>query len=99
MACCASQQTVHKREHPITYLEIAYFGSGLRGADAAASVIWGVASYDDLPLTEAAQLAAMLVYPRPLEPTERWLGKVNRRAHYALRIFPQLEKRIEKIPS
>lgn len=78
------------------HLEIAYFGTGLNGAEQAADAIFGVPVYR-LSKVQAAQLAAMLVYPRPSQPTAVWEAKINRRAEYGLRILPRFEQRLQKI--
>ncbi|MFN6941361.1 MAG: biosynthetic peptidoglycan transglycosylase [Parvibaculum sp.] len=79
-----------------SYLELAYFGNGLRGADAAAMAMFG-RNAGALRGYDAAFIAAMLVYPRPANPTGRWHEKVNRRAIYGLKIGARLEKGFQKI--
>ena len=51
-----------------SYLNIAFFGSGLIGCETASNLLFG-RSTSDLTDAEAATLAAMLVAPRPLIPT------------------------------
>lgn len=79
-----------------SYLSIAFFGSGLKGCEDAASAIFGCASRD-LHGSSAALLAAMLVHPKPLNPTQQWKIKIERRAEYALYLLPRLEQRFNKI--
>jgi membrane peptidoglycan carboxypeptidase len=81
-----------------SYLACAFFGSGIFGIDRASQNQYGKNS-SELTLPEAAFIAAMLVYPKPLAATPLWLSKVNRRADYAVRLYPRLEKRYEKLPS
>lgn len=81
-----------------SYLHCAYFGSGIYGCEVAARKIYHKPS-SELSESEAAELAAMLVYPRPLQPTSGWKIRVSRRADYAKRLFPRLKQRFEKLPS
>lgn len=81
-----------------SYLECAFFGSHLYGADRSSVKINGKAVVllsDD----EAALLAAMLVYPRPARPVKEWRSKVERRAAYGLRRMRRFKKSLEKIPT
>lgn len=80
-----------------SYLNIAFFGSRLYGANAAAYKIFKKRA-DDLSDEEAAFIAAMLVYPRPLNPTSGWLIKVRRRSEYALSLALRHKERFEKLP-
>jgi membrane peptidoglycan carboxypeptidase len=81
------------------YMNIVYLGSGLSGIHAAAQVVFDKAVYE-LTDREAAFVAAMMVYPRPLAPTLTWRAKVERRAEYGLRLFKkygaQYKRRLEK---
>lgn len=79
-----------------TYLDIAYFGSGLIGVESASQKIFSRSS-TDLKGFEAAFIAAMLVSPRPHAPSEQWVARVSRRADYALKLGLRLEKRFQKI--
>lgn len=81
-----------------SYLDCAYFGSGIFGQTAATSRIYGKPP-SDLSLVESAELASMLVYPRPLQPSPQWSAKLRRRADYAKRLYPGLKQRFEKLPS
>ena len=78
-----------------SYLQCAFFGSGLRGADRASKNRFGKTQHE-LTLQEAAFIAAMLVYPKPLIPTPLWLTKVSRRADYAVRLHPLFEQSLDK---
>lgn len=80
-----------------SYLNIAFFGSGLIGCEAASNQLFGRGT-SDLTDAEAATLAAMLVAPRPLTPSPQWSQRVERRAQYALRLAPLLEKRFQEVP-
>jgi membrane peptidoglycan carboxypeptidase len=81
-----------------SYLASAFFGSRIYGSEKAAKKIFAknVSMLDD---QESAELAAMLVYPRPLRPGDKWMAKIKRRAAYGLRWKSRLEQRFEKIPS
>lgn len=74
-----------------SYRAIAFYGSHLDGADAAAAAIFSK-DPDQLSLEEAAFLASMLVYPRPQVATEQWLFRVQRRAKYGLSIYRRLKE-------
>jgi membrane peptidoglycan carboxypeptidase len=80
------------------YLGCAFFGSHLYGIDSASRAMFDKAP-QDLELNEAAEVASLLVYPRPLIPTAPWRLKVSRRADYAKALFPRLEQRFKKLPS
>lgn len=80
------------------YLRHAFFGSRIYGMSAASRIMFS--KYPDyLSEREAAEVAAMLVYPRPRRPTEEWSRKIARRSNYIISLFPRLEKRFEKLPS
>lgn len=88
-----------------TYLQIAYFGTGLRGAlpavrelfpHAADEFDWKLDS-SKLSLDEAAQLAALLVYPKPRLPNVNWSTKVRRRADYGLALYAAREKALDQV--
>jgi membrane peptidoglycan carboxypeptidase len=81
-----------------SYLACAYFGSQLRGADRAAARVFGKRA-DALSIQEAAFIAAMLVYPRPLKPTQEWQLRVQRRADYGERFYVAHKQRFDQIPS
>jgi membrane peptidoglycan carboxypeptidase len=71
------------------YLGVVYLGSGLHGISAATQKVFGKNVWE-LDKAEAALIAAMMVYPRPLDPTPNWDMKVQRRAEYGLRLFARL---------
>lgn len=81
-----------------SYLACAYFGWGLRGADAAARKIYGKRA-NNLSIEEAAYVAAMLVYPYPRHPAPEWMSKVQRRADYGKRIYIANKQRFDQLPS
>jgi membrane peptidoglycan carboxypeptidase len=88
-----------------TYLSVAYFGTGLRGAiEAAAALYPDEFESDDffedlsrLTTDQAARLAALLVYPKPRVANADWLTKVARRADYALALYARRDQQFEKI--
>ncbi len=80
-----------------SYLASAFFGSHLIGADNTSVTLFGKISAD-LEADEASQLAAMLVYPRPLVPVDSWDRKVQRRAKYARSRYPLFKERVEQFP-
>lgn len=77
------------------YLQEVFLGSGLYGIHSAARTIFDKSSYD-LSREEAATLAAMMVYPRPLTPSPSWKAKVDKRAAYGLRLFRKYGGRHEQ---
>lgn len=81
-----------------SYLECAFFGSHLIGIERASKELFQKHP-DDLSDDESAQLAAMLVYPKPLIPPERWRTNVLRRAKYGQRRLLRFEKSFNKLPS
>ena len=72
-----------------SYLQEAYFGANLRGIVRTSRSIYGK-SPDDLNQEESFVLASMLVYPRPMVPSELWKNKVSRRAGYGLRLLAKI---------
>jgi penicillin-binding protein 1A len=79
-----------------SYSELAFFGSHLNGGLAAATTVFGKLP-EQLSLEEAAFVAAMLVYPRPMVETTLWRQRVQRRASYGLSIYRRLEERHDQI--
>jgi len=79
------QYRYNKFEILRSYLACAFYGSHLIGIDTAAEEVFGVSQYE-LSFDQSAELAEMLVYPRPLEPTAQWRANVSRRADYAKRL-------------
>jgi membrane carboxypeptidase/penicillin-binding protein len=80
-----------------SYLDCAFFGSRLFGIKAICRREYKKTP-TELSIDEAADVAAMLVYPRPLVPTPEWRSKVRRRANYGRRIYPLFEKTFDKLP-
>lgn len=88
-----------------TYLTIAYFGTGLKGAVEAAVALYPT-EFDEndrledlsrLTADQAARLAALLVYPKPRVPNAHWLAKVAGRTNYALALYAGRDQQFEKI--
>jgi len=77
------------------YLEVVYLGSGLQGIRSAARTVFEK-EVSELAIDEAAQIAAMMVYPKPLNPTAAWTRNVQRRAAYGLRLFRKLGHRYKQ---
>src|SRR6267143_4606762 len=80
------------------YLKIAFFGSHLYGVERTSRRVFFKREID-LTLEEAADIASMLVYPRPKEPTERWAARVHRRSKYLISTYPRVKQRFEQLPS
>lgn len=80
-----------------SYLSIAFFGSGIYGADKAVMAALGVSKYE-INIVGAAIVASMLVYPRPIVPDQKWVTKITRRSNYILSLYPSLKQRFEKLP-
>jgi membrane peptidoglycan carboxypeptidase len=81
-----------------SYLDIAFFGSHLVGSERAAAALFGKPT-SLLNQDEAAQLASMLVFPRPLNPGPEWQRKVSRRANYIKAVYVRYKKRFDKLES
>lgn len=88
-----------------SYLCIAYFGSNYQVSQSygcycnyerVANDLFGKAPYE-LELSEAAEIAAYLVYPRPSKPSPEWRKKIERRKRYALSLFPRYKDIFDKI--
>lgn len=79
-----------------SYLDCAFFGSGLHSASAASHKVFQNHPGRLNPY-EASHLASMLVYPRPLLGSDSWRNKIERRGKYSLLRFDRLKKRFEKI--
>ena len=79
-----------------SYLNHAFFGSRLIGAERTAKELYGV-SHHDLSLVQASTLAAALVYPRPLAPQDAWLNNVRRRSSYGMRIYLANKQRFDQL--
>jgi membrane peptidoglycan carboxypeptidase len=86
------QTRFRKLEILRSYLACAFFGSRLYGLQNVSRKIYK-SGPKELGFHEAAEVAAMLVYPRPLEPTPKWQIKIDRRAKYVTRQYPKFEKR------
>ena len=77
------------------YLRVAYFGTGLEGSLAAAKAMFPECidssdhKLDESKLTgdQLAQLASLLVYPKPRIPNANWSSKIRRRANYGVALF------------
>lgn len=79
-----------------SYLDQAYFGHGLTGAEAASIKAFG-RPVAQLSREESAALAAMLVYPMPSDQNDAWVRRVQKRAAYALMLYARFEQRLNKI--
>jgi membrane peptidoglycan carboxypeptidase len=79
-----------------SYMETAYFGWGLRGADRASGALFGLPTAQ-LELKEAAFVASLLVFPVPKRPTDVWFQKVLRRANYIEAVYVRRKKRFDQI--
>jgi len=86
----AMEHKVGKNRILATYLNVAEFGQGIYGVEAAAKHYWGVSVYS-LDRWQAAQLAATLpspVWHNPANPTKRFLRRA-RRIYRRLRYHPE----------
>lgn len=78
-----------------SYQENMFLGSNLTGVNKASYAIFGKYAYS-LDWNEAALIAAMMVYPKPITPTQKWQDNVSRRLTYGLRLVPRLKDRLDK---
>ncbi|WP_197277689.1 biosynthetic peptidoglycan transglycosylase [Novosphingobium sp. KN65.2] len=79
-----------------SYLSIAYFGTGIKGCEEASMEMFGKRS-SELEVHEAAQVAAMLVFPKPRTPSAEWEKKHLRRSNYIEFVYWKCENRFNKI--
>nr|WP_281720502.1 transglycosylase domain-containing protein [Nitrosomonas nitrosa] len=74
-----------------SYMAVVYLGHGVRGAQVAAAMLFSKRQLEQLTVAEACHIAAMMVYPMPKVPTERWRARVDRRANYALSLLAKIK--------
>ena len=74
-----------------SYLNIAFFGSGMYGINAASHKLFSKSPFN-LNHAEASFLAACLVNPAPLDKNDRWKTKVEARAKRAREQLSKVEK-------
>lgn len=79
-----------KKKIIMCYLRNAFFGSRLIGSEKAASFF--NKNVDELNYDESACLAAMLLRPKPLKPSEKWFESIKVRALYAKRFRGAVKK-------
>ena len=79
-----------------SYLGIAYFGTGLSGHNTASFQIFECHP-DSLTLDQAADLASMLVFPKPRNPSDEWLRKHSRRSNYIKFVYRRRQSHFDKI--
>src|SRR5258706_12289096 len=77
-----------------SYLGCAFFGSHMIGVENAAEKHFKKGP-SGLTLDEAAILASLLVYPKPLHVSDQWETRVIRRANYAKRLYPRFKQTLE----
>jgi len=80
------QGRMEKWEILRAYLREMYLGVHLRGVERASNELFCKCT-ELLSRSEAAFLAAMMVYPLPETPSIRWRKMVERRAKYGLRLY------------
>ena len=81
-----------------SYLNCAFFGSHILGADKAAQRVFGVPAAT-LSDEQAAFIAAMLVCPRPTRPRPEWESRIQRRAQYGYSIYIRNKNRFDQYPA
>jgi len=79
-----------------SYLSIAYFGTGMKGCERASKALFGTGSIS-LDLGQAAELAAMLVFPRPRAHSAAWEKKWLRRSNYIMLVYGKYKNRFDQI--
>jgi len=72
------------------YLQRAYLGVRITGADMAAEALFRRGPRE-LHRSEAALIAAMLLVPRPAVSTDSWIGRATQRARYGERRLSTLK--------
>lgn len=83
------QSRMDKMQILRAYLQGVYLGSGIYGIESGARKMFNKRSYQ-LTMEQAALLAAMMVYPRPSNPSSRWEARAKQRAAYGLKLFDEL---------
>lgn len=78
------------------YMNCAYFGWGLRGVSEVSHSHFGN-YYWELTFQQAAEVASMLVYPKPKLVTASWMRKIERRAEYGMKLYARHKKRFDKL--
>ena len=86
IAAKAYQKKFTKVQILRSYLQVAYFGTGLVGSEMASNEVYKIPS-SEIKHKKAARLAAMLVYPKPKLVNANWKAKVVRRAKYGRFIY------------
>jgi membrane peptidoglycan carboxypeptidase len=89
------QYRLGKRAILRSYLSIVYLGWGIKGIDKAAQAVYDRYT-SQLELAELATIAAMMVYPIPKNPTDKWEAKVKRRSEYGLKLFERYAGRYKQ---
>ncbi len=79
-----------------SYLAIAYFGTGLRGAESASFTLYDKPS-SELDIGASAKLAALLVFPRPAVQTPKWQTKHLRRANHVEAAYVRRQRHMDKL--
>lgn len=101
----ALQRKFTKIELLRIYLNVAYFGTGLSGVLEGAKAMFPN-RFDEfdwrfdparLSLQECAELASLLVYPKPRVAKLDWEAKVRRRAHYGLSLYARRDQDLDKV--
>lgn len=90
------QHRYSKLEIMRSYLKIAYFGTRMKGSEAAAQELYGLHP-TELNVDQAASVAAMLVFPRPRNPSEEWKYKHSRRMNYIKAVYTRRKDSFDKI--
>lgn len=92
------QRRFSKLEILRAYMNIAYMGTGLKGFSEAAEACFpssippnedyflGQVDLSSLSRMQAAELASMLVYPKPRLVSANWRAKITRRANYGMHL-------------
>jgi monofunctional glycosyltransferase len=83
------QSKMGKTEILRAYMQEMFLGSGIYGVENAARVMFNKFTYE-LDRRQAAVIAAMMVYPRPFDPSPDWEERVKRRSAYGLKLFDKL---------
>lgn len=87
------------------YLRVAYLGTGIKGSLQAANALFPdmVSEYDweldedRFTLDQLAQIASLLVYPKPRLTNANWRAKIRRRADYGLTLYSGREEKFDQI--
>jgi membrane peptidoglycan carboxypeptidase len=89
---CLINYKYSKKQIIRCYLDNAFFGSGIYSSNDAAIIMYSM-DRECLSIDQKSFIAAMLLRPKPLKPSDKWHKLVLRRALYAQSVRHLVKKR------